>query len=145
MGDTVYALRHDFERLISIELDPELAAHARQRFKRHSNITILQGDSSVVLPELLSALHDPALFWLDAHWSGGITARAEIDTPVTREIEAILRHPFDCPVILIDDARYFGVDAGYPTLESVCEQVLRSRSSWICSVQDDVIRVHCPV
>src|SRR5438876_3485789 len=71
LGDTVYVLRKEFARIISIELDPQLATAAQRRFARNSNVTVLAGDSSCLLPDVLRNLDMPVLFWLDAHWSGG--------------------------------------------------------------------------
>jgi hypothetical protein len=52
-------------------------------------------------------LQEPALFWLDGHYSGVDTGKDELDTPVSAELEAILGSPVKGHVILIDDARCF--------------------------------------
>ena len=41
------------------------------------------------VPELVRQLDGPALFWLDGHYSGGDTAKGELDTPVSAELESI--------------------------------------------------------
>lgn len=142
LGDNIYALRNDFDRIISIELAPVLAARARQRFARESHVAILLGDSANVLPEVLAELNEPALFWLDAHWSGGITAHAEKETPIMEEVDAILRHPVKDHVVLMDDARLLGQRQDYPTLETLCTNVRRMNPSWICEVSDGIVRMH---
>ena len=43
---------------------------------------ILQGDSTDVLPEVVEKMDEPTLFWLDGHYSGGITASGEQETPI---------------------------------------------------------------
>jgi hypothetical protein len=78
----------------------------------------------VRLPELLARVHEPALFWLDGHYSGGLTARGAKDTPLLEEIEAIAHHGVPGHVVLIDDARCLG-QGDYPTLE-VLERALRT-------------------
>jgi hypothetical protein len=109
-------------RVDSIELDDRFFARARRVFADRPNITIHHGDSATVLPTLLETLDEPALFWLDAHYSGPGTARSELDTPISVELGAILRHARP-HVILIDDARHFlGVD-GYPRLGQLVEAV----------------------
>src|ERR1043165_5803608 len=50
LATTTYALRNDFDRIITIELDHELCANVRQRLGRLKHIQVLQGDSASVLP-----------------------------------------------------------------------------------------------
>lgn len=124
----------------SIELDPNLYNRARRIFSNRQNIRLHLGDSAVVLPSLLAALEEPALFWLDAHYSGGITARGEVDTPISGELDAILRHRVRGHVLLIDDARCFDGHGGYPHLHRVLEAVVAS-GEYRISVSTDIIRV----
>ncbi len=89
-GDMVAAVRPDFDRLFSIELSPRLARRAQRRFAADRAVTILPGDSAALLGPLLRSVGAPAVLWLDGHYSGWLTARGETDTPVRREIEAVL-------------------------------------------------------
>jgi hypothetical protein len=140
-GDTIYALRNDFDRLVSIELDDSLYAAAIRRFRRFPNIQILHGDSGDRIQEVLSDLHEPAVFWLDGHFSGGITATADEETPINRELDAILRHPIPNHIVLIDDARCFGRDPDYPTIEQLREFLQRKSPRSKMTVEDDIIRI----
>src|ERR1700733_2673124 len=88
-GDTIRALREQFQQLYSIELSHELAVRAQYRFRKHSKIKIIEGDSGAVLPTLLSNIHTRCLFWLDGHYSGGVTAQGNIDTPINQELKII--------------------------------------------------------
>jgi dTDP-4-dehydrorhamnose 3,5-epimerase len=90
---------HKFDRIYSIELSPRLYERAKQLFVHDKNVTILQGDSSEVLKSF--TFTEPALFWLDAHYSCGCTARGRKITPVMEELEIIL-NDID-HVIVIDD------------------------------------------
>jgi hypothetical protein len=141
LGDTVHALRRRFREIHSIELDSTLYEAARRRFAGFRSVTIHHGDSATVLPELLSRLTEPALFWLDGHFSGGTTARGERDTPIQAELRCVLRHPIEGHVVLIDDARLFGTDAEYPTIGEVLDMVAVERPSWTVTVEGDVIRI----
>lgn len=69
-GDTPAALKGDFDRIYSVELSRELARRAKKWFRHDSHITILQGDSTHRLPNVLMEISEPALFWLDGHYSG---------------------------------------------------------------------------
>jgi len=118
-GDKVNAFKYLFLKIISIELDKELYKQAKQRFKDYSNIEIIQGDSSEILPKILPGIRGTILFWLDAHYSGGITARGKKETPILNELKAILNnHPKE-NIILIDDARLFVGKNDYPTVDEL--------------------------
>ena len=140
MGDTVAALRPHFRRIISIELSPQLAAAATERFAAVPSVTILVGDSAQTLPHLLGGLDGPALFWLDGHWSGGVTARGDIVSPIVAELEAVLSDRYE-HVVLIDDARLFVGSDGYPTQAALRELVGRFRPNAAVHVRNDVISV----
>jgi hypothetical protein len=127
LGDTLEYLRTDFKELISIELSPELAARARKRYADNMSIKILAGDSSIVLKSVLERLDGPAFFWLDGHYSHSCTigdseietALGAQETPILKELELILGRGCDRDVIVIDDARLFNGDNGYPTLHEI--------------------------
>jgi len=138
LGDMVHAMRKSFTRIISFELDPTLAAQAQKRFAGDSHIQIIQGDSGKLLAEYLKNIHEPCLFWLDGHYSGGITAKGSLETPIKNELTAILSHPVDGHVILIDDARCFTGENDYPTLDEL-KTLVANRNF---SVEHDVIRIH---
>jgi hypothetical protein len=140
-GEMVAAMTRNFDRIISIELDPTLASQARRRFKRYGNVTILQGDSGVMLPGVLRDIAEPCLLWLDGHYSGGVTARGNLETPVLAEITHVLGTPVE-HVLLVDDARLFTGVNDYPTLKGVRSLQERLRPGWRFEVRDDVIRIY---
>jgi hypothetical protein len=140
----VAAVRDSFDRVVSIELSPELHRRAEERFCGDPRIRIVLGDSSSALTGILQELREPCLFWLDAHYSGGVTARGSVDTPITRELDVLLERDLD-DVILIDDARLFVGTDGYPPIEAVQSLIATRRRGWLCSVVSDVIRIRPPV
>src|SRR5262249_43165449 len=125
--------------IISFELDQNLAAQAQERFANDSHIQIVQGDSGKLLGEYLATIDEPCLFWLDGHYSGGITAKGTLETPIKNELTAILSHPYDGNLILIDDARCFTGENDYPTLDKLKGFIKPSHKF---SVEHDVIRIH---
>jgi hypothetical protein len=141
-GDMVYAMKHQFHAIISIELSTALWRQARDRFRDCPHIDIQQGDSGEVLPQLLSNISSTCLFWLDGHYSHGVTAKGTSDTPVAKEIATILGHKIGDHVILIDDARCFDGTHDYPALNDLQEFVALSRPDYAFSVANDVIRIH---
>ena len=144
LGDMVAATREAFKRIYSIELAPDLHERARRMFREYSHITLLCGDSANILLSLLPILRQPCLFWLDAHFSGSITARGAIDTPIEKELRAILDHPVDGHVILIDDARDFNGTWGYPTLGDLGAYLRSQRPDWVYEIWEGIIRYHPP-
>jgi hypothetical protein len=141
LGEMTYAMRNDFDRLVSIELDDRLYRGALRRFARFPHVTVEHGDSASVLPRILPGIDRPTLFWLDGHYSGGFTARGQNDTPIVDELRSILVHQVDGHVILVDDAREFTGKNGYPTVEELGTIVKQSRPTWKVEVACDIIRI----
>ncbi|MCI0580812.1 MAG: hypothetical protein L0331_32030 [Chloroflexi bacterium] len=140
-GQMVYASRHIFQRIFSIELDQQLYQQARKKFARFDHVVILLGDSGKVLPRILENIDQPCLFWLDAHaMVGGV--RGPLITPIKQELEHIMSHAIANHVILIDDARLFAGRADYPTLNEVRDLLCNWQADSSFEVKDDVIRFH---
>ena len=141
LGDMVAAMLPHFAAITTIELDKDLHRRAQKRFEKQRSVTLLQGDSGARLPEVVASLNEPALFWLDGHYSGGFTARGELDTPILAELRHIMASPHE-HVVLIDDARLFTGTDGYPTLSEVEALVNEMRPDWVIESRSDVIRCH---
>jgi hypothetical protein len=141
-GDMLAAVEHDFSRLYSIELHPRLARLAARRFMGDPRVSIIAGDSATALEPLLRSIAAPCVIWLDGHYSGPLTARGEGDTPVLRELDAILRCGTTRDVILIDDARLFGQDPAYPSIAEVERRARGAHPEWSVTVEDDIVQMH---
>jgi hypothetical protein len=139
-GEMVHAMSRRFDRIHSIELSRPLYDAAVSRFAGRPHVCVHFGDSGSVLPGLLPELHEPALFWLDGHFMGGATGRGSLDTPISDELTAILRHGVRGHVVLVDDARLFDGTAGYPALPELCARIARERPNARIEVADDIIR-----
>ncbi len=122
-GDTISALMGDFDRLYTIELSDDYYQHAVKRFARASKVRLLHGDSGVLLKQVVAELEQPALFWLDAHYSSGNTALGESYTPAREELGHILGDGKSGHVVIIDDERDFAKSAEYPRTEALIQQV----------------------
>lgn len=140
-GQMVEAAQRDFARIYTIELDPALAARAAERFWNRPHITVMLGNSSLLLPSLLSNIGESVVFWLDAHYSGGPTAMGTTETPIMHELSAIAAHGLHRKhVLLIDDAREFSGGA-YPTLEELDRWAHASDFDTL-EVEGDIIRIY---
>jgi hypothetical protein len=134
LGISTELMRGAFERVYTVEIEPELHAAASRRFAEAPDVECLLGDSVVQLEALLPRLGAPALFFLDAHWSGdasvnweasrfkgygvptghrgapGAPPAPEEQVPLAQEVELIAaRFPHRCAVY-VDDMDKFGAD-----------------------------------
>jgi SAM-dependent methyltransferase len=120
LGDMIDACLFNFSKIISIELSEDLYIRASNRFQDKQHVTILQGDSGKVLRSLVPRLDSPCLYWLDGHYSSGITARGQKDTPILEELNVIGTSRYSLQsAILIDDARCFDGAGDYPSVEEI--------------------------
>ena len=142
-GDMVEATRDAFQHVWSIELDQALCDAAAERFRAYPQVSIVQGDSATTLPEIVKDQTEPILYWLDGHWSGGVTARGSLDTPLLAELTTVLARGNANDVILIDDARLFGT-GDYPSVKEVASMVAARQPTWKVEARDDIVRVHRP-
>jgi hypothetical protein len=140
LGDMVEAQRDHFKKIYSVELSQKLFHKAQKRFKDHLHVKILHGDSGTVLNNLMTEIDKPALFWLDGHYSGGITAKGEKECPVPEELNTILKSSLS-HIILIDDARLFNGTQDYPTIEQIEEIIRSNNGQYLVEIKDDIIRL----
>lgn len=142
-GKMVYAVMPYIDNIYTIELSEFHFERAQNRFAGYPNIKIIQGQSGHILPEILKDISKSCLFWLDAHFSGGSTAKSGSETPIMQEIECILKHhKADEHIILIDDARCFTGQTDYPTIEALKNFIFNNHPDWVFEVKDDIIRTH---
>ncbi len=141
MGDMVEAQRENFDKIYSIELSEKLWKKAVKRFEKYPHIKIKQGDSGLMLNEITSELIEPAIFWLDGHYSAGITARGEKDCPIFGEIDAVFKNQKQFNhILLVDDARCFVGEGDYPTIEELTNYIKNYNNNYTVEVKDDLIR-----
>jgi hypothetical protein len=144
LGDTPWQLRNHFDHLWTIEVYPPLAQLARQRFAKVKNVTTVEGDSEQALRNIVQSLNNPTLFWLDGHYSGESTGMGKNFCPIFSELTCIfeeMSHPF---VICIDDARLFGSEVGYPTLDELAKFLKTISNPSISWIENDMIFVVPP-
>ncbi len=140
-GDMLDSQKKYFRQIFSIELDENLFRQARERFTNIPSINIVQGDSGIVLSNILHEINEPAVFWLDGHYSGGVTSKGSHDTPIYDELANIFRHHIRSHVILIDDARCFTGENDYPTISELENYIRSNTHRFSMTVNNDVIKV----
>lgn len=138
-GDMVAKLKNNFKKIISIEINKSLAQRARRKFSHKGNVRIIQGDSAEILKKELPKINKPAIFWLDAHCSGGVTSMGDLETPVKQELELILKHKIKDHVILLDDVDLFVGTHDYPTLIEVERMVQKHAPNYRLQKKNNIL------
>jgi hypothetical protein len=99
---------NEYENIHSIEIEKKWIEYNKKKFKGKNNINLIEGDSSIKLPELCFEIKDEATFFLDAHYSGEGTGYKEKTSPIIKELEAVFNRTNKKDIIIIDDSRLFG-------------------------------------
>ncbi len=105
-GNTSAWASAHFSKVVTIEGSEHWYERTKPRLDALGNVSMILGHSREVLPKVVQELPGPALFWLDAHWSGRQTAGVDEQCPLLDEIAAVNQSAHD-HFILIDDARLF--------------------------------------
>ena len=135
LGKTTNFLSKRYPHVYSIEPGLDLYNTALKRFSG-KNVTLYNDISENVLPKLLKNLSGDINFWLDGHYSEGITFKGEKDCPVEDELNAIEinMNNFKKVTILIDDLRCFLPDntlyPDYPSIDYLVDWARKFKMRW---------------
>jgi len=136
LGDTTAVLSRHARQVYSIEPAPALFEQAARRFCSTANVRILAGTSEQQLPQLLPTLSGDINFWLDGHFSAGMTYHGSVDTPIVAELACIESHlpQYRNVVVLVDDVRCFDPSieqfAQYPDVDFLVDWARRNGCKW---------------
>ncbi len=136
LGATTKFLAQTARMVFSIEPEPKLFAFAQAYFKDYTNVSILNGLSEEVLPQLLPTLSGDVCFWLDGHYTDETTHKGPQDTPILDELNCIGDNlsGFDHVVVLIDDVHLFNgqthIYGPYPNIEKLEEWAHAAKLNW---------------
>lgn len=150
LGDTTEAMRGIFDRVVTIELSKELFARACQRFAEADNVVLLQGDSAERIGDALHAAEGRrSMIWLDAHFSGGVTAKASENTPILSEIRRLRQQKARDITVLVDDISYFWAARvgfsrhesaeGYPEIGLLIKELMELNPRYRIFINGDVL------
>lgn len=136
LGQTTQLLAKHGTQVYSIEPEPKLFARARTLFSQCGTVEILNGTSEEVFPTLLPRITGDVNFWLDGHYSAGITFKGPQVTPILDELECISLNidNFGRICVLVDDIRCFNPRlpeyATYPSLDRLVVWATRHKLDW---------------
>jgi hypothetical protein len=136
LGQTTQLISQHCKFVYSIEPEPTLFKNAYEYFRQYDNVEIINGLSEKIFPDLLPKINGDVNFWLDGHYSAGITFKGPKDTPILEELSCIkdnLKH-FNKVCILIDDVRCFNPKiqeySQYPSILTLIDWALDNNFDW---------------
>ncbi|MDD5329776.1 MAG: hypothetical protein PHX38_07215 [Sulfuricella sp.] len=136
LGDTTALLALESKAVHTIEPEQTLFRQAEARFRDNPCIHVIHGLSESVFPILLPTLRGKVNFWLDGHYSGGITHQGPTDCPVRDELANIEKNLalFESVTVLIDDIRCFDPSiplyADYPDVNYLVDWARKNNLRW---------------
>jgi hypothetical protein len=116
-GWTTFKMEPFFKKIHTIEIKPDIYELTKSKY-HGDKINFYLGDSSIMLKEICQSVDEPAVFFLDGHWSAGDTGKGAKDCPLYEELENIMKYFKHSAIIVIDDFRLFG--KGPSTNTEVC-------------------------
>ena len=100
------ALNCGFKQVISFEVKEDLYKQCVEKFKTFKNVKVIYGSTARILYEYIKDINEPITFWLDGHYSSGITGYdPDHVCPLLEELDQIKMHPIKTHTIMIDDRR----------------------------------------
>ena len=156
LGETVIfmAEKFPFDKIHSVEISGYYIDFINNHFQRVandagidvSNIKIWKGNSVNVLPSILSEVKGRSLFWLDAHCSGGDTAKSDdYDCTILKEIEVIKSSSINNHIIVIDDMNACKDGrTDYPTISEISDLILSINEDYLITVKYNVLFAEVP-
>ena len=95
-----------FNKIYSIEIKKELYDNLCKKFNSYDDIHLHLGDSGEILGDIIKNINEGITFWLDGHYSAGITGYSKkYLSPIEKELEIIAEYlkDKDNALIIIDD------------------------------------------
>lgn len=134
-----------FEVVHTIELSENLYNSNSNELTQIKQVKTHLGDSRDILPKIVKNIgNQKAVYWLDAHWSGGETDGESDECPLLDELACLSNRTED--IILIDDARLFLCapplphnPSQWPTISDIVAVLLKSDKKPFTQILDDVI------
>ena len=139
LGDTSWAVRNTFREIHTVEMSEELYNEALKRFKNTRHVHLYQGNSEDILPSITSKITENAVFFLDAHHSGGVTTKGNDNTPIVKEIKEIFKRERVGDIVIVDDADSFTGKDGYPTAKEM--QILAEANGFAMEIECNMMKL----
>jgi hypothetical protein len=125
-------------QVYSIEPAKEIYEFVKSKYSKISNLNFLNGTSEELFESTLLKTGKELNLWLDGHYSGDVTFKGEIDSPIIHELDCLAKHvtKFKTISLFIDDFRLFGTSDGYPEKEYLVRWAESNDFSW--NMENDI-------
>ena len=134
IGETTKFLSKNYPRVHTIEASNECIQIAKRYVGRKSNITFYQGTSEDLFESILQKQTGCINFWLDAHFSSGITYEGSNLSSIISELLSISKNinKFDQIAVFIDDIDgHFFDPKSYPKIDYYVEWANNKKLKWL--------------
>jgi hypothetical protein len=120
IGQSTYNIQNLFLKLYTCEASKDLYKAAKNLFllTKSNNIKIYLSDSRSFLNSLNKTIANNSVFFLDAHYSTGITSKEYGTCPLIDELQIIINKTSNA-VVVVDDIRTMNGKNGYPNLNEI--------------------------
>ena len=112
-GQSIDSIYQYFEKIFTVEISEKLYEWLTPQIGHWTNVQRVLGDSLIEIPKYLNSLtkEDHVFFWLDAHWSQGLSSKNHLDVPLLEECSIIdTEYQANLGLVIIDDVRLFETD-----------------------------------
>ena len=112
-GQSIDSIYQYFEKIFTVEISEKLYEWLTPQIGHWTNVQRVLGDSLIEIPKYLNSLtkEDHIFFWLDAHWSQGLSSKNHLDVPLLEECSIIdTEYQANLGLVIIDDVRLFETD-----------------------------------
>ena len=109
-ADSTILAAKNYDNVYTIEIFEPLYKESKYRALNEgvNNINFLLGDSLQQLPNIIPKVTEGAVFFIDAHISGGDSSwNGKIRVPLVEELDIILSHDLGPSVFIFDDLRFW--------------------------------------
>ena len=139
LGETTKFLSKNYSSVITIEPSAPHFNYVSKRFRKISNVKVINATSENSFSELLRNSKDELNIYLDGHYSGDGTFGESKVTPVKEELDSIEKSldRFKKLFVAIDDFRVFtNSDSAYPSRYYLIDFCKRNNLIW--NVEQDI-------
>ncbi|MDD3263247.1 MAG: hypothetical protein PHR61_05425 [Candidatus Absconditabacteria bacterium] len=146
LGEMIDAQIENFDRIYSVEIVEQLYLQNKVKYKNENNVYLYYGSSEEKMIEMIEhalKINSKAnfVFWLDGHYSGGVTGKAKTECPIYKELNDIFSLlENNRYYILIDDARCFNGEGDWPKKEDFLK-FINKKGNFKIRVKNDIIRI----
>lgn len=143
VGSRVGAVKDFFSEVHSVELSESLYNRCLNSFREERNVHLYNGDSGELLSSIIEGINESCIYFLDAHYSGGLTAKGNKDSALSDELKAILPRlsKYD-DVILVDDTYNLSDHNGYLSKNTVTNKVMSVRPDYAVEEKDFILMAY---